>query len=72
MTDNIVPWGGIARLPEPPNDVLEKAKAWSLERVIVVGANEKGDLIIGGSFGEPEGILWLLECAKHKLMTELT
>ena len=70
MSDNIVNFPGITKAPEPPNQILEKAKDWDLARVLVVGANEAGDLVWGGSFSEAEDILWLLEMAKTELMRE--
>lgn len=61
----------ITTVPEPPDQMLEKAKEWGLERVIIIGANENGELIWGGSFSEVDGILLLLEMAKRELLTDV-
>ena len=61
----------ITTAPEPPNQVLEKAKEWGLERVVIVGADENGNLKWGGSFSEVEGILLLLEVVKFEILTDV-
>ena len=61
---DILPMQGITFAPETPESVLEKAKAWGMERCIILGFDEHGGLISGGSFCEAGDIVLLLEMAK--------
>lgn len=48
----VVPFTGITCVEEPPEQVLEKAKEWGLEKVVIVGLTADNELIVGGSFSE--------------------
>lgn len=68
MSENVLPFTGATTVPEPPEQILEKAKAWNMRRCIVVGEDENGELVWGGSFSEADGINWLLDLAKYDLI----
>ncbi len=59
--------GLVTSIPEPPSDLLEKAKSWGATRAIVIAETEDGQLMWGASFGEAEGLNWLLDLAKTDL-----
>lgn len=69
MTDgNVLAFTGATTVPEPPEQFLEKAKAWKMRRCIVIGEDENGGLVWGGSFSEAATINWLIDLAKYDLM----
>jgi len=57
----------IISLPAPmePEDVLEEAKSWGLTEVTVIGYDETGGFVWGGSDMSDAELLLLLEQAKH-------
>lgn len=65
---SVVPFTGITILPEAPETLLEKAKAWGLERVLVVGMTANGEFIMGGSHSEIAESVLLLELAKRDFL----
>lgn len=68
MMGDVVRFSGITTAPEPVEGVLEKAKLWDLERVLVIGHDGDGKLKWGGNFSEKEIIHWLLSCAQRDLL----
>ena len=71
MRDNVIHIPGIAVASESPDVVLEKAKSWEMEHCLVVGHDDAGDLMFGGTTGDLEKIITLLERAKHWVFTEM-
>ncbi len=69
--ETVVKFTGTTVVDESPNDVLEKAKAWGLEHVIIVGADENSKIIWGGSFSDVADINWLLDVAKQELVEHM-
>ena len=67
----VIKFTGMTTIPEPSEQVLEKAKAWDLETVIVLGTDSNGDLQWGGNFSDVEAINLLLDAAKFELLTEV-
>lgn len=68
MSDNVLPFTGITCLPEPPTEFLEKAKAWGMERCLVIGFDENGNLMGGASFSELNDMIFLLELFKRNIL----
>jgi len=60
----VVSFTGVTRLPEAPETILEKAKAWKMTRCLVIGWNENGEFVYGGSHCEMAENVLLLEIAK--------
>lgn len=58
--DNVVPLFGFDMHDIPPAQLLEKAKAWDADHVIVIGETEDGQLLMGGNKCDLKEILWLL------------
>lgn len=67
MTDNIIPLGNITRLDIPAERILEKAKG-ELEKVVLLGWDNDGELYFASSFPDGGDVLWLMEKAKLKLL----
>lgn len=63
MTDNVVEFTGLFYGDMDPVEVLEKAKAWPIESVVVLGEAKNGELMIGGSTAEMKDVLWLVQRA---------
>ena len=61
---DILRFDGMTFLPESPESVLDKAKEWGMTRCMIVGSNENGDLVFGGSFADAGDMVLLLELAK--------
>lgn len=67
---NVVSWGGITKLPIPPDQILEKAKG-QYERVVVVGVDEEGDLHIASSEADLVIVNFDIDRAKSWIMREV-
>ena len=67
MTDNVVMFNGITRLPLDPDRVLQEAVG-KVKVVIIVGWDQDDQMYFASS--EPDGpeCLWLLEKAKQALL----
>lgn len=70
MVNEVVPFPGNTILPEAPNSILEKAKTWGLERCLVIGWDDNGEFIHGGSHCDIAGNILLLELAKKRQLDE--
>ncbi len=68
MTDNVIPMGNITKLDQPPERILEAAKEWVADGVIVIGWNHEGELGFASSIADGGEALWLLEMAKKALL----
>lgn len=55
-------------VPEPADQVLEKAKGQGLDTVVVVGLLESGDLWVSGNQSDLPLTVYLLEKAKAFMM----
>lgn len=69
MDDNIVEFGGITRLPSDPQRVIEHALKAELTNVVVIGFDASGDEYFRASDADGGAVLWLLERARHKLLS---
>lgn len=67
---DILPFRGNTIIPDDPVDVMEKAKAWGLSRVVICGTTPEGEFIFGGSHSEIGETLLLLEIARRRLLAE--
>ncbi len=66
----VLQFSGQTRVDTPANDLLEQAKLWGMERVLVVGLDDDGDLCFGGNTSDHPTINFLLDKAKHSLMMD--
>ena len=66
--NKVVRFPGETTLPRNPDDVLEEAKEWSWDNVVVIGFDDNGGF--GFVASHPDGglALWTLETAKLHLM----
>lgn len=72
MDEKVIPFTGFTTLSEPCESLLEKAKLWGMEKCLVIGIDEEGALLFGGSFwNEGESIL-MLERAKKIIVDNNT
>lgn len=44
----------------PPQVILDKAADWEMTKCLVIGINEDGDLMFGGSSPDPGWVSWTL------------
>jgi hypothetical protein len=65
---DILHFTGNTILPADPIEILEKAKAWGLERVVVLGWKEGGEFMFGGSHSEVAEANLLLDLGKRALI----
>lgn len=63
MTDKIIPFTGLYYGDEPAIDVLEKAKAWNAEAVLIVAQDAEGKLTVGANFSDMKDMVWMLQRA---------
>ena len=68
MTENVTRFPGITNVHEPADTMLEKAKDWNCEDVVVCGVREDGQFIWGGNTSDAERISWLLTVGHKALM----
>lgn len=69
MTAGIIRFNGITKLNISAERVLEAAAEAGLTGVVLVGYDEDGDEYFASSYADGGEVLWLLERAKHKLLT---
>jgi hypothetical protein len=69
MSADVVYFPGPSRLDTPVGRVMEAAVEASLTEIVVIGFDEDGDFYFASSKADGGDVLWLLERAKHKLMT---
>jgi len=65
---DVVPWGGFTKLDLPVDSMLESNKG-KLECLVMIGYTPDGKEFFASSHGDNRQTLWLLERAKHHLMT---
>lgn len=66
----VLPFTGITTVREPAEAVLEKAKGWGLDDVLLIGRDGDGHLAIGGNFSDSAEIYWLLAQASRFILEE--
>ncbi len=65
-----MPFDGVTTAPESADSLLEKAKGWGLDDVLILGFDAKGKFAFGGNMSSNPEILWLLAQAQKWLMDE--
>lgn len=68
---DVVSFGGITTVPEPADDILQRAVGQDLELVMVVGWKD-GELWFSGNRSETGDLLLCLELAKQEVMKAAT
>lgn len=68
MTAEAIPLGNVTRLDFPVDRVLEEAKEWIEDGVIVLGWDKDGEPYFTSSIADGGTVLWLLEKAKKALL----
>jgi hypothetical protein len=69
-TNNVIPLGNVTRLNLPTDRVLEAAKGYCPDGVVIMGFDEGGDLYFASSVADGGTVLWLLEHCKKRLMED--
>lgn len=65
---DVVELGVTTTLDLPAGKILQAAVAHDLEMLILVGREQSGELYFSGTTSDLPVVLWLLECAKQRLM----
>jgi hypothetical protein len=68
-TAQIIRWSGITRHDIPVERILEAAGGAGLRVAVVIGYDAEGDEYFAASVADDADVVWLLERAKHKLIT---
>ena len=63
-------FSGQTTVDTPANDLLEVAKLWGMEKVMVIGFDDDGDLCFGGNFSDHPLINFMLDKAKQSLLSD--
>lgn len=66
--DKVIPFGGITRLDLPVDRILDGAKEWGAQSVVVIGRDGDGEFAFASSAADGGEVLWLLEKAKLELI----
>jgi hypothetical protein len=66
---NVVSFGGLTKLPLPPEKILTAALDHTFSRVTVLGVTEEGEEYVASSTSDCGAILWDMERARHMFMT---
>ena len=66
--DNLIYLNNITKLDIPADRVIESAVN-QLESVVIVGYDKDGEEYFASSIASGPEVLWLLERAKHRLLT---
>ena len=67
---NILYFNGMTKVDIPPENVLEAAKGWGAEHVIIIGVDKNDVLLFGGSTSDIALANLLLDKAKMSLLTD--
>lgn len=67
--DKVVPFPGVTRLDIPAERVLCRALENIFDKIVIVGYTEDGEEYFASSVADGGEVLWMLERAKHRLMT---
>lgn len=70
MTDNVVNWPGVTKLPIAPDDILERSKGL-YERVVVIGVDADGRQYIASSEADLIVCNFDIDRAKAWIMREV-
>lgn len=65
---NVVSFGGLTKLPLPPEKILNAALEKPFSRVTVIGVLEDGEEYVASSTSDCGAILWDMERARHMFM----
>ena len=68
---DIVEFPGETIVSEPPVVFLERAKAWGMDRCIVVGLDETDKIHYGSSFADIGDMLIMIELFKREILEGL-
>ena len=68
MSDNVVSFGGLTKLPLSPERILNAALEQEFARVTVIGVAESGEEYVASSTSDCGAILWDMERARHLFM----
>ena len=66
--DKVIPFGGITRLDLPVDRILDGAKEWGAQSVVVIGWDGEDEFAFTTSSADGGEVLWLLEKAKLELI----
>lgn len=70
VKDNVVELPVITKLDIPAKRVLKKALEANLESAVIIGYDEDGEEYFCSSLADGGDVLWLLERAKAKLLSD--
>lgn len=63
-----MPFGGLTKLPLPPERVINGALEQNFQRVTIIGVKENGEEYVASSTSDCGAILWDMERARHMFM----
>lgn len=69
MVATVVDFPGITKLDIPAERILDRAVKADLTDVVVIGYTKEGERYFASSYASGPEVLWLLENAKHDLIT---
>lgn len=64
----VIKFTGITYHDLPVDQVIENANNAELSGCLVIGWDKSDELYFAGSVADAERIIWLLECAKKRIM----
>lgn len=65
---DIVEFDGLTTVDEPADQVLEKAKTWNLETVVIAGLTEEGEIVTGGNSSDRALNNLIIDLAKQEIL----
>lgn len=65
---DVIPLGGITRLDLPTDQVLEEAKGFCPDGVVILGYDEDGEFYFASSIADGGSVIWFMEIAKKRLL----
>jgi hypothetical protein len=68
VTNNVIPLGNITRLDLPTDQVLDAAKGFCSDGVVILGWDDDGNFYFSSSIADGGTVIWLMEMAKKKLL----
>jgi len=68
-TAQVIRWQGITKLDLPVDRIVDASRDADLSVIVVLGYRKDGTEYFASSVSDGADVVWLLERAKHKLLT---
>lgn len=65
----VIKFPGLTTVDIPVENVLEGAKGFNLDYVLVIGKTKDGEYVAAASTSDMQRLLWVIESLKHQILS---